>query len=394
MKPMKDYSFVKGVNYGWEGRDEVTWRRELGYARRATINSVRIWLRHQKYFEDPAGYIAHLKDFFRVCHEEGFTVMPIIFNGNEIDAKNPYLLEEAFIEKGKAYLCDVVAALHDEPALIMYDVMNEPGCNHLIWDAKDDAEKDYWMQRHWDFLLPMCRYLRELDQENAVTVGYWLAAHVGPAEQEGLTNVISYHDYSPSLKGIRGNAELALEAGRKYGLPVMNTETGCIARGNPYDLVLETMHQLHIPTYIFNLMIKGYCDDEHGIFYDDGTVRDPAAIAALMGIFRNRNYETIIPESPNRERGVKRALDRLESLLGENDYGDDGFVYKAVTVEALLDACDSLACYIETAQMTGMRIPPTARVAYFRKQEKPNYWEVKRFAYELATELKKACYLL
>ena len=65
-----------------------------------------------------------------------------------------------------------------------------------------------------------------------------------------------------------------------------------------------------------------------------------------------------------------------------------------VTGQALLDACDSLACYIETAQMTGMRIPPTARVAYFRKQEKPNYWEVKRFAYELATELKKACYLL
>ena len=43
MKPLQDYSFLKGVNHGFE-RDEAALRRHLGYGKRLGINSVRIWL--------------------------------------------------------------------------------------------------------------------------------------------------------------------------------------------------------------------------------------------------------------------------------------------------------------------------------------------------------------
>jgi len=47
-KPLKDYSFVRGVNYGMQG-DQKTIERDLGYAKRVNLNSTRIWLSYLAY---------------------------------------------------------------------------------------------------------------------------------------------------------------------------------------------------------------------------------------------------------------------------------------------------------------------------------------------------------
>ena len=390
MKPCQDYSFVHGVNFEYGGKSPERWHNDLALAQRVELNSARIWLNYHRYKQNPDTYFDEIKLFFRVCAEHGFTVMPIIFNGNGINAANPFELEESFLPDGEAYCRAVVDAFKNEPNLIMYDVMNEPGCNHLIWDAKDEAEKQYWLDKHWAFIRHFCAYLKQIDPDNAITVGHWLSDYIDEAAD--LVDVLSYHDYSSSLKGIITNADRALEAGRKWGKPVINSETGCIGRGNAYDLVLQSMNERHIPWYIYGLTCDGYWSDIHGIFYPNGTVRDPAIVAALLGFYRNRNYETIVPEKPNREKLVVKALHRVERLL--LDEADDCFQYKGVTAEALLDACDELACFLEAGQLAPMRIPPTARVAHFRKQQNPNMLEIKQFAYEMAKILKENCFIL
>lgn len=122
MKPLQDYSFVKGVNHFFE-RDEVALRRHLGYGRRLGVNSVRIWLSYKDYAQEGEGYVEALRQYIRVCHSEGVSVMPILFNGNGID---PAILEEPFLPEGEAYVRAIVEGVKDEPGLIMWDVMNEP----------------------------------------------------------------------------------------------------------------------------------------------------------------------------------------------------------------------------------------------------------------------------
>ena len=51
-KPLKDYSFIRGVNYGMYA-DQATIERDLGYAKRINLNSTRIWLSYRAY-ERPA----------------------------------------------------------------------------------------------------------------------------------------------------------------------------------------------------------------------------------------------------------------------------------------------------------------------------------------------------
>jgi hypothetical protein len=52
-----------------------------------------------------------------------------------------------------------------------------------------------------------------------------------------------------------------------------------------------------------------------GLFYPDGTVRDPAIIAAVMGFCRNRDLNTIIKTLPNREDHTEKALRAIEAAL-------------------------------------------------------------------------------
>lgn len=386
MKPLQDYSFLKGVNHGLE-RDEAALRRHLGYGKRLGINSVRIWLSYKEFANEGAGYVDALRQYIRVCDSEGVTVMPILFNGNGID---PAILEEAFLPEGETFAKAIVEGVKDEPGLIMWDIMNEPPCNPLILEAPSQDVKDGWYAKIWKFVRHFCKFVKGLDPVNAITVGNWLA--VDMESSADLVDVLSYHDYSTTLKGVTDAAELALSVGKKYGKPVINNETCCIARANPYDTVIQKMNELHIPWYVFNLMIEGYWNDVHGIFYEDGTVRDPAIAAAIVGCFRNRDLNALVPEKPNREQQATKSVQKAAALL--SDSNADGFGYGRLNVNALLDVCEEMANLLEAGQLVPMQIPPTARIAAWRKQEHPNELEVKEFTYELAKTLKDACQML
>ena len=386
MKPLNDYSFVKGVNHGLE-RDMDALRRHLGYGKRLGINSVRIWLSYKDYAKEGDGYVDALRSFIRTCDSENVTVMPILFNGNGID---PAILENAFLPEGEKYTRAIVNGVKDEPGIIMWDVMNEPPCNPLILEAPNQEVKDGWYAKIWKFVRHFCKYVKSLDSENAMTVGNWLAIDMETSAD--LVDVLSYHDYSTTLKGVKNAAKLALSVGEKYGKPVINNETCCIARANPYDLVIQTMDEMHIPWYVFNLMIEGYWNDVHGIFYEDGTVRDPAIAAAIVGCFRNRDLNAIVPEKPNREHQAAISIQKAAELLA--DENKDVFAYGGLNIDALLDVCEEMANLLECGQLIPMQIPPTARVAAFRKQEHVSELEVKKYTFELAKLLKESCQLL
>lgn len=386
MKPLTDYSFIRGVNYGMKA-DPAIVRRDLGYAKRLGINSVRIWLSYRRFEEAGQAYIDQLVTFVRTCHGEGVSVVPILFNGNGLD---PAVLEEDFLPRADRFTAAVVDALQGEPGLLMYDAMNEPPCNDLILKAPDEETKQTVYAKIWRFVRHVCGRIKALDPVNCLTVGNWLAVDI-PTSAD-LVDVISYHDYSPTLAGVRAAAELALAEGRKWGKPVINNETCCIARANNYDSVIGVLNEYGIPWYVFNLMIEGYWADVHGIFYPDGTVRDPAIAAAIVGCFRCRDLDVIIPEKPNREHQAQDALAKLRTLLADAE--PDVFAYRGTKISELLDACEHAANLLEGGQLVPMRIPPTARIAAWRRQEKPNAQDVRDFAFHLAETLRKACHIL
>ncbi len=379
--PLKDYSFVRGVNYGMTA-DTVQLVRELGYAKRINLNSTRIWLSYQAYERDPQGYINRLRTYIRISHRLGFTTMPILWNGNGLD---PATLKPDFRPKGDVYVKAIVEAIKDEPGLLMWDIMNEPLWNDYVNEAPADA-KTQRIAEITGFTRYYVTYVKKLDPKNAVTVGHVVAEHLkGEAD---LVDVLTFHDYT----GLRSTIEAAYDTAKayatKYNKPMMNTETGCIARANPYDLVLQIAEERHTGWYVFNLIVSGYWGEIHGIFYPDGTIRDPAIVAAVMGFYRNRNLETIIRPVPNREGHATEAINAIQAALNDNP---STFRYTRNSLDKILDAAEMAANLLESAEMVPMNVPPTARIKFWRSQapEKRDRDAIRAFAYELGQTLKK-----
>ena len=96
-KPLKDYSHIRGVNYGMQGEQAIL-ERDLGYGKRLNLNSTRIWLNYGGYEKDPKGYIDRLRNYIRTSHKLGYSTMPILWNGNNL---NPDTIKPEFRPRGR-----------------------------------------------------------------------------------------------------------------------------------------------------------------------------------------------------------------------------------------------------------------------------------------------------
>ncbi|MBE6936150.1 MAG: hypothetical protein E7458_06550 [Ruminococcaceae bacterium] len=399
MKPLKDYSHIRGIHLSHRpsfGSDFVDGKREtlslewqLEYCKKLNLNSARQFCDFPFYLADPKACVDFYVETTRTGMKYGVSNMQILFNGNSLD-KNLFILEpEWWAEVGDRYVTDMVLALKDEPGLLMWDVMNEPSCNNYYSYATPEEKPERWEKIN-RFLKHYCDLIHELDPEGCVTIGHTTPADLEPNSE--WVDVICFHDYSQTLARINRAYDRALAVGEKYGKPVINSETCCLCRANPYDLAIQTAMERNTGFYVFNLVSEGYWGEVHGLIYPDGTVRNPDAVAALYGFFRNRT-STRIKAKPNREGYVYQALKLLETALT-----DDTGLFRNTprTTDEILEAAEYAANLMECNEMVPMIDPPSARIADWRAMppEERNLEEVRKFAYELGKILKEYCQVL
>jgi len=140
----------------------------------------------------------------------------------------------------------------------------------------------------------------------------------------------------------------------------MDDEMGCVCRANPYDMTINEHLNAHMGFYLWELMIvwdgtRGW-GNVHGIFYPDGTIRDPSIPMAVMGIFRNHGPEVVL-ERPNREGRVTRTIGDARNWLASAN-GD---------WQAGLDIAEVTANLLESAQLVPLHDLPTGKVERLRR---------------------------
>lgn len=385
-KPAIDCSRIRGACYNIRPGNDV--RRELGYGSRVGLNTVRFWLSRGEFAKSGEAYVAKVVEFVRTCDSCGYKSMPILFNGNMLD---PETIKPGAYEAADRFTAAIVKALKDEPGLLMFDMMNEPLCNPWIAGATG-AKRDARVKTTWAFLRREIDLARKIAPDCLLTVGYTTAFEIEQTTAERL-DVLSFHDYSATREQGRRNYEKAAEWGRKLGKQAIQTETGCLARANSYEMALQLCHEYNMGWILFDLVIRGRCIDEHGIFYPDGTIRDAGTIAAMFGCFRNRGETcAIVPPNPNREGEADRALKLIREALKE--YTSDGFDYRRSDKKKLLDACETAANLLEACELVPMSDLPTAKIAAFRKNPAADIWDIRKLAWSLAARLKEVCQIV
>ncbi len=346
----KDLSNVRGFNYQsaetighaefWLQYNSVVTRRDLDYAKRLELNQVRIFVPYAAWEKDRAGLRKNLLDFVRAAHERGIGVMPTMqYKFGEWKDRTAW-------SDARDFVADLVATLRNEPGLEFWDVENEPECCKLPPTPDNRLRMEHAVY--------MAKVFHELDPVTPITIGATFAENM--IEMGGAVDVLSFHDYSPTRAQIRANIEKARRYAAKTGKPLINTEIGCVARANPYDVTLQEHMQAHVGWYIWELMITGNWGTVHGVFYPDGTVRDPSIPAALLGFFRNRG-KNAVEEVPDRENHLTEAVAKnREWLANPNAEWKSG-----------LDLAEISANLLEAAQLAPMHILPSREVILLRE---------------------------
>ncbi len=350
----RDASLIRGFNYtpanvkaprhhldSWIHYDSTTTEFDMDLAKSLNLNQTRVFIMYNVFTEDEEAFPGKLRHFVRECHERGIGVMPVVGYGPWMQDTTQYPLAREWAQ----YLID---AIGDEPGLAMWDVMNEPD-----WPPKPNP----MYNRKFEAAKQLSEIFRELDPNTPVTIG---AAFVdGMIELADYVDVLQFHDYMQTREQIRKNIERAKEFAAQAGKPLINGEMGCIARANPYDITLEEHMKANVGWYIWELMIvnEGW-GKVHGVFYEDGSVRDPSIVAALMGYFRKRTGN-ILPAEADLEGRITRVVDEGTTWLNQPDGNwDEG-----------LDLAETAAHLMEAGELVAMRIPPTWEVNQLREGE-------------------------
>ncbi len=389
MKPLKDYSMIRGVCYNpGEAEDRETLERHLSYCRRLNLNSVRFWLSMEQYEAEGDRYFDGIESFMSICWEYGVSAMPILWNGNFIrEFREP---DEEWYARAEKYANDFISRFRNEPYILMWDVINEPMCNDYMNEVRDTEPDEYEarFKKLEKYVRRLCGIVRRADPEGCMTVGHENVKHLKSSAD--LVDVISFHDYLTTRREIEEALLAAEECGRRWGKPILNTETGCIGRANPYEVELECLNRHGVGFYLFNLISHGFWGDIHGLVFDDGTIRDPSLIAALFGFYRNRTPGRILA-NPNKEGHAYRAVKAVEDALRVEP--TTLFMSRPKTTDDILDAAEYCVNILEACELVPMWDAPSARIQIWRSQPEAerDRHAISRFAHEMAKLVRESC---
>ncbi len=399
MKPLQDYSYIKGFNYNLENTDcyqheiEV---RNMGYAQRLTLNSCRLFMSMDDWKKHPNEFLDNLYDFMTVAWDHGISTTPILLMPYFTEGQTPYWISPdgsnseipgGFYPEnwhlGEEYVSAIIDKVKDHPGLLFWDVMNEPSWHGFLLSVTDDEERKRRYEMLWEFVRHFISFVREKDPVNALGVGHTFIEDTEKSHTGEMVDIIIFHDYLETRGRVEATCRRAAELSEKYHKPVINNETGCLCRANPYEVAVSMCMKYHIGYYLFELMIGDpMWKKVHGIVYPDGTVRDPSIVAAIMGFFRNRSDTAIYPDV-NQEGMADKAIANAKRVLDSRG-----------SIEDMLEAAEWMANLLEAGELVPMARPLTTDIEKFRRTPDADYQEVRHFTFEIVKTLQKQCEMI
>ena len=314
-----DFSKIRGANYRganaadttdyWHHYDPKETERDLGYADRLQLNQIRIFVNYAGWSDDQAKFRKNLVDLAQACERHKIGLMVVVGNTETMTADDP--ARPIDFDAARDLVTDLVKTIGNEPRW----QFGTPRTSRIITlPAPPDRER-----KRFELARFIATTFHKLDQNTPVTIG--VAFERNMETLADAVDVLSFHDYLQTRAAISRDIARAKAFAGGAGKPVINTEIGCVARANPYDVTLEEHMNGGVGWYIWELMITKRWGNVHGVFYPDGTVRDPSIPAAMLGMFRNRTQESCLKIPIARTGSAKASPARNAGWIRQREVG-------------------------------------------------------------------------
>jgi len=302
-KPKDDFAWIRGANYVpsyakndvaiWMDFDPAVIDREMGYASRLKLNTVRIFLSVQVYEKNPALFLERFEQFLAICDKHKIRMMPVLFDScfdpQEVDIteyrdKN-WIPSPGFHRLGEkdrpalaAYTKTIVSRYKADKRIVIWDIMNEPDitAHYRDWERGGRQTIDAFVR--WAL-----GYVREQGATQPLTVG-WADASANIAVID-LVDVISMHTYCGYGELSRRLQELQ-HWGKLHNKPVILSEF--VGRPQqPIEQAVPIAVKRKVGWFFWELMLGKTQFSQgrrpyQGHLYPDGTCYSAKEVAAIL----------------------------------------------------------------------------------------------------------------
>ncbi|HVE87710.1 MAG TPA: hypothetical protein VND93_32855 [Myxococcales bacterium] len=241
--------------------------KELGWARKFGMNTMRVFLHDLLHQQDAEGFKRRFGELLSIAHQHGIRIIPVLFDScwdpdpklgpqhrpipgvhNSGWVQSPgraALLDPANDAAFRRYVEDVVGSFATDDRILLWDLWNEPdneGGGHY---SKDQLEPE--RARIQQLLPQVFAWARARKPAQPLSSGVWngsdwsQGSRDAPAIQRiqlAESDVITFHNYDwPEA------FEARLAQLRPYGRPLVCTEWMARGAGSTVDAVLPVAHR-------------------------------------------------------------------------------------------------------------------------------------------------------
>ncbi|WP_458186028.1 glycoside hydrolase [Haladaptatus sp. NG-WS-4] len=293
----------------WHTYERGVTERDMEFASRLNLNSLRTWLSYEAWLEDPEGLRRAIDHFLDTAESHEIEILLGIFEGvgrkptpKNLHNTDPWTATGVFSpsadvmknegqwDEPKRFSRWVMDHYGDDERLLAIEVMNEPG-----WKT--------WKKR---FARGMFRVIRERRGSVPLTVGSTSLANVADYIDWGIDAVQFHYNYPDTKEIYRNLLQQAVQLRRSISIPVWLTEWQRVAnfgwgkkdispaQATPnYASLAPVIRDAGVGNFFWSLMLQpAYALVQrrrgvlNGVFHEDGAVwstDDASAIKSMSG---------------------------------------------------------------------------------------------------------------
>ena len=249
--------------------------RELGWAESLGFNSMRVFLHHLLWEQDPDGFLRRMEQFLDIAEKHRIGIMFVLFDS--VWDPHPKLGRQREPQRGlhnsgwvqspgaddltnparhkllEAYVRGVIGHFKDDRRVHVWDIWNEPDNqnDNSYGRNKLKQEPPNKVALTLDLLKKSFVWARESDPAQPITSGVWIGTwgdpeKLSPTErvQLGESDVISFHSYARPEE-----VRQAVQNLRRYERPLLCTEYMARPRGSTFDPILGWFKEQNVAAY-------------------------------------------------------------------------------------------------------------------------------------------------